>query len=333
MKKRLFSAAIAFLFIFALVSCSSKPYDYDISEYMTLGQYKGVEVSKADVDESVEDTISSFLSSNVITNEITDRAAAEGDVVAIDFEGTMDGEAFEGGTASDQQVKLGGGGLIDDLEQGIVGMKIDEVKTIDVTFPEDYDNTDYAGKDAQFKVTLHSIKEIITPDLTDELVAEKTDFKTVDDYKASLTADARKNLVWGKVVENCTVISYPEKEVKKYYDQMIDYYESYAAYAGMTMSSFITSYMGSSMDAFLTNAAEYAKSQVLKEMIMYSIARAENIEISDADYKELVPSYVEKYGVDSVKELEKQYSKETIKADMMLDKVVAILMDNAQDVA
>ncbi|MFA6948562.1 MAG: FKBP-type peptidyl-prolyl cis-trans isomerase, partial [Eubacteriales bacterium] len=132
-----------------LSSCgNSYDYNYTLSDYVKLGEYKGLTLSAEAVENSVQSTIDSLLSDNAETKDITDRAVAAGDKVNIDYAGTIDGEAFTGGTAAAQELTLGSSGYIDGFDDGIIGMSIGDNKTIEVTFPEDYSNADVAGKDA-----------------------------------------------------------------------------------------------------------------------------------------------------------------------------------------
>jgi trigger factor len=320
MRKSVFFLALIVILIIS-TGCS-KPYDFDISKYLTLGTYSGIEVSLSETESELENMIDKLLDENSTENEVTDRAVKEGDIVNIDFKGTLNGEEFAGGSATNYDLEIGSGVFVEGFEDGIIGKKTGDVFDVTTVFPEDYTaNKDLAGQEVIFNITLNAIKEKIVPELTDDFIKEKTDYETIEEYKAETLKTLKKNYVWNKVLENSSVKEYPKKNVKSYYDTMVNSYKGYAINNGYTLESFLSA-SGQTMEQFLSQAAEYAKSQVKKEMVMYSIARAENIEVDDEEYKEKAPDYAERSGFSSVSEMEKTYSKETIKMNILMDKVV-----------
>ena len=185
MKKKIIAALIGICTVVVMTGCGNKGISND---KITIKQYKGLEVEKVDpvevTDTDVEDSINSTLQTKSTQNDITDRPAQEGDVVTIDYEGKKDGVAFEGGTAQDQQLKIGSNSFIAGFEEGIIGHNIGETFDLNLTFPENYQKEDLAGQPVVFTVTLDKIAEVIVPELTDELVAELSETsKTIADYK------------------------------------------------------------------------------------------------------------------------------------------------------
>lgn len=334
MKKSLLLTALAAATALLMTACSGTAgYNYDLTEYITVGTYKGVEVSQATLDEELQTEIDTLIDDNTTTNEITDRAAENGDKVNIDYAGYLNGEVFTdtaGTQAADSNIDitLGAGVMIDGFEEAIVGHSTGDVINVDLTFPEDYEaSEELRGVTLSFEITVNKISETIVPEYNDAFVAEKTDFATVDEYEADTLATKREDLVWNTILENSTVIKYPEKNVKNYYDNMVDTYKAYASSYGYSFDNFITSYMGQDTETFLKSLITSAKSTVKNELVIYTISRAEGIEVTNEEYNARVGKYVEQYSVDDTKALEDKYGKDaitlTILYDMVLEYVVA----------
>ncbi len=332
MKKRIL-AIILIVFTFILISCSSKMYNYDLSEYVTLTQYKGIEIPLDDLNTQLDSKIKDLLSEKATDTVIENREAQMGDLVNIDYTGYMDGIVFEGGSATEYDLVLGDKVFIEGFEEGIVGHNTGDEFEIIVNFPKDYTaNPDYAGKEATFLIKLNSISEHILPEWNDAFVDENTDFSTISEYEADAILTLKRNYVWNRVIALNTILKYPNDQIKEYYDSLISYYNSYAAQYSVTLEGFVESYLGKSIDTFLTEIAENAKNQVRQEMIMYSIARTENFDITEQDYKDLREEYAEKLGYDSVAELEKNHKKDNLKMNMLMDKIMDYTLAQAVEV-
>ncbi len=311
-----------------LVGCGS--YNYDLNEYVTLGKYEGVEVMTEIIETELQSTVDSFLSSNSTTNEITDRAAKNGDSINIDYAGTVDGVAFDGGTATAQTLTLGEGGYIDGFEDGIVGMSTGETKDIDVTFPEDYGNEELNGKDAVFTITLNSISETIIPELTDALIAEKTEYSDIASYKAAKREIIKQNLAWEQVSAASTVKTYPEKEVKKYYDSMMKSYNTYAAMYGVTLEGYVSAMTGvTDMTEFTNQIINTAKSYVKNDMLAIMICEAKGIEMTKDEYNRLAEQFAKENGFEDVKALEASAGKSNIEDNVRLQLAIEWVGNNA----
>lgn len=322
MKKKIFTLALLLILIVSATGCS-QPYNYDISKYLTLGTYTGIEVSLSGRETELEAGIKKLLDDNSAKNDITGRAVKTGDIVNINYVGTLGGVEFSGGSSNNYDLEIGSGTFVSGFEDGIIGKNIGEVFDVTTVFPADYtNNATLAGQTVIFKITLNSIKEKIIPELNDEFIAKYTAYKTIDEYKAGTRVMLKNNFVWNKVIESSTLISYPKENVKTYYNKMIKSYENYARSKGYTLEEYLSASNGGTVEDLLKQAAEYAKSQVRQEMIMYSIARAENISFSDDEYKNKVADYAKKSGFDSVPAMEKSYSKTDIKMNMLMQKVI-----------
>lgn len=352
MYKKILALALAFALVFSMSACSSskvetseKQYDYDLSEYVTVGEYMGIEVERVDpeevTDEDVQNEITSELESKISWDEV-DRPAENGDRVNIDYEGKVDGKTFEGGSAQGYDLTLGDGAFIEGFEEGLVGASKGDTKELNLTFPDPYvNNEELSGKAVVFTVKVNSVSEENVPELNDDYVKSlKKDYKTVEDYKKAVRADleeqaeesakqAMMSTAWQKVMDSSEVIKYPEEEVAKKQKEMKDYYEQYAESYGMSWDDFI-SMTGMTEEQFTEEAKTYAEESVKEEMIMYTIARNENIAVTEGTYEEEAQKYVESLGYDSVEALEEAYDKDTIITSILWNEVFEFLLDNAK---
>ena len=329
MKKRLaalFCATLAASMI--LVGCqASKGLETD---NLKITQYKGVEVSAADkpekvTDDDVEQYIQSQLTSSATTTEVTDRAAQKGDTVDIAFVGTIDGEAFDGGSSDSYSLELGSGTMIDGFEDSIIGHNVGETFVWDGKFPDDYQSTDLAGKACQFTITVNSISEQNVPELTDEWVANNSkSSKTVKEYKKEIKKTLEdqkqedydstlKSEAWQAVVDNTTVQKYSKKQQEKI-DEM--------------KNSLIDSYKSYAVESFEQKVEEAAQESEKQTMIAEAIADKEKIKLDDKTYKKMLKEYAKTYGFEDGDAMEKAYSKDTLKEAMLTDLVKDWLVDN-----
>ncbi len=289
--------------------------DYKPEDYVTVPEYKGIEVDCKVGDDEVEAEIEYFLGENSTEDKIKKGKCKSGQTVNIDYVGKMDGEAFDNGSATDQTITLGASGFIDGFDDGVIGMKVGETKDIDVTFPEDYASApDLAGKPAVFTVTLNYISKTVTPKLTDDLVKEKTEYKTVDEYKEGTRnkiKEEKKNnagsTAYGKVEEGVQIKSYPEELMSVYSAQMDAYYRASAKqYGFQDFNTFLTQ---SGMDeaTYKTYLEDAAKANVKTQLATRYIAAKEGIEVTDEEIASEIKSNMESAG-QTEEEFRKSYS-------------------------
>lgn len=331
MKKSLILFTVTALASGILTACgSSGTYD----KYVKLGEYKGIELNKIEPevsDESLQDEIDLVLEENAEQKEITGRACENGDMINIDFTGTIDGEEFDGGSDEDYDLQLGDGYFLEDLESGIVGMETGQTKNITITFPEDYDE-ELGGKEAVFSVTLNSIYEEILPEYTDEFVSGISDFSTTEEYEEdlrnTLLEDAQANSddtaytdLLAAVVASSTFSGYPDElydECKKSYDETN---AMYAEMFGVDVSYFELSE---------EETREYVEELVYEKMVIITIAEKEGIEVTEDEYNDAVESLTEEYGYESAEEFEADYTKDYLMEEFLASKVLDFLLDNAK---
>lgn len=349
MKKRIGAVLLAGVMMLSMTGCGSNEKAKKYSKYVELGDYKGIEYTLdiAEVtDEDIDSQIDSFLSGLTETEEITDRAVKDGDTVNIDYVGTKDGEAFDGGTAEGSDLVIGSNSFIDGFEDGLIGHEIGEKVSLDLTFPEDYQAEDLAGEDVNFEVTINSISVSKVPTLTDQLVADNTEYDTINAYKESIRKDLQesnedtakqqaKTDVFDKVVENSSITGYDEKEVEELIDKEFDSFketaQSYEAY-GYSYEDVLASNGYSSEDELKEGITEYVKNYLNQVMVMYCIADKEKITVSSEEIDNMVKEYMETYAVETEEEVYDYFGEDYFEISILSEKVMDFLMENAKQV-
>lgn len=325
-------------------------YEYDVESMVKLGDYKGLTYTETDTsvsDDEVESQINSTLTAHATAEQITDRAVEDGDTVNIDYEGKVDGETFDGGTASGASLTIGSGTFIDGFEDGLIGVKPGDKTTLNLKFPDEYkNNPDLAGKDVTFDVTVNYIKgDDIVPELNDDFVKGLSieDVSTVDEYRAYVKSQLQANKeseaekskqseLLQEAVDNAEIKEIPEELVTQYASQYTDYYKQYASYFGLELSDFLTQYMNQTEDEFNQAAEDYGKEVAGNMLVVCAIAKAEKIDV-DALYDEKVAQYAEQSGYSDAATLEKDYSKKYLQQVIINEEVLNVLEENAKAVA
>ena len=304
------------------------PYDYDLAEYVTVPEYKDLPyyVTQAAItDEELDTEIENKLKSDSVTENIEEGVVEDGDTVNIAFEGRIDGETFDGGSSDSYDITIGTTQMIDGFIEGLIGKNIGETVTLDLQFPDDYHATELAGKPVVFDVTLNYKKTTTVPELKDAYVKEHTDYETVDEYReglrAELTESRQKSLdssmnteMWNYVVENAEVLQYPDAELAEAMvaaDQMESTYRQQAASYGIEWADYLSMFMGTDEEGFNAMKEEYAQNIVKNEMVLYSIARAEKLELTEKEYKERIAEILE--SSDLTEESFQEYYGQTIR--------------------
>lgn len=311
---------------------------------VTLGEYKGVAVKKentlvtdADVDAKVEEE----RGKQATEVQVEDRAVTEGDTVNLDYAGSVDGVAFEGGTAQDQTLKIGSHTFIPGFEEQMVGMNIGEEKDLQVTFPEQYHAQELAGKAAVFHVKVNAITETQLPALDDEFAKDISEFDTLDEYKADIRAKLEAqaaerdqnnftNAVIDKVLENATV-EIPDAMVERQIDSMMRDFEYRLMGNGLKLEDFIK-YTGSDIKTFRENYREQAAKSVKAHLVLEAIEKAEAIDATEEQIDKQLAAFAEQTGK-TVEEFKKSLSESDMtyfKADAIRDNCVKFLTDSAK---
>ena len=309
----------------------------DVEKCVTLGDYKGVTVEKtiqSVTDEDVQNEIDNALANYPVE---VDQAAKEGDTVNIDYVGKIDGEEFDGGSDQGADLKLGSGKFIDGFEDGLIGARKGETRTLNLTFPEDY-TQDLAGKAVEFTVTVNAVKEPLS-EPTDQWVADNIEgYDNIADYKAGIRSEQEESneqtaenqvryAAWTQVIDNCTINEYPETlgEVgKKLYEQQV---ETYAKYAGMELDAYIES-SGLTQEEYQSNMEEYGKNVAAQALVCQAICDKEGFAIGDDDYQKALQDMLTEYGC-TEDELIQTYGQDNVEQSIMLNRVSNLILENA----
>ena len=314
-----------------------------------LGKYKGVKVEKADtevtdeeVDKEIDKEIDKERESNARNIDVTDRAVKDGDIVTLDFEGFVDGTAFEGGKGENYPLTIGSGTFIPGFEEQLVGAEIGKETEVNVTFPEDYQAEDLKGKAAVFKCTVKEIKEKELPTLDDEFASEVSEFETLAEYKADIRGrleerkakaarEAKEAAVIEEIIKDSDM-EIPEAMIETQQRQMIDEFAQRIQMQGLTLEQYFQ-FTGASYDQMIEQVKPQAEKRIQSRLVLEAVAAAEKIEATEEDYEEELKSMAEAYQmeVDKVKELLPEKSVQQIKEDIAVKKAAEFVVDNAKE--
>lgn len=310
----------------------------DVSKYVTIGQYKGLSLDKsveAVTDDMVDGRIKEELQNKA--EEVTEGSVQNGDVVTINYVGTKDGVAFDGGTANNYELTIGSGTFIDGLEDGIIGMKKGQTKDLDLTFPEEYSSEELAGQEVVFKVTLQSFKR--APELTDDWAAKNTDCKTAEEYRkeirTTLEDEAKtsaqntlRETAWNTVLSASEVKEYPQDDMDTAKTEFKTLYENYAKQGDMTLEDFVKA-QGISMDDFEEQSSQYAEYKVKQNLIVQGIMDAENMTLEDEKSLSIQDELIKAYNVKDLAALVDKYGQAAVDESIGLLRVEDFILDNA----
>lgn len=307
-----------------------------------LGKYKGISVEKVEykvTDEEVDAQVNQMAERNSRMVTVTDRAAKKGDVAVIDFLGTVDGVAFEGGKAENHELELGSGAFIPGFEDQVIGMKAEEVKDVKVKFPEEYFSKDLAGKDAVFKVTLHEIKKKELPKIDDEFAKDVSEFDTLKELKADLKAKKEKQYAEQSKAEleekavrevaKVSEVEIPQGMVEVELDNMQEDMNRRLAYQGINFEQYLQM-LGRTKADFRRESEEPARDSIKMRLVLEAVCKDAKIEATDKEVDEKVKELAESYGrkVEELKNNEELLGH--IKQNVISEKAIALIVDNAK---
>lgn len=326
---------------------SGKPFIFTaevaVKPGVVLGEYKGVQVEKAPVevlDEEIEAEITKEREANARTITVDDRAVAQGDMVSLDFEGFVDGVAFEGGKGENYDLTIGSGAFIPGFEDQLVGAEIGKELEVNVTFPEEYGAKELAGKAAVFKCTVNGIKVKELPEVDDEFAQEVSEFDTLDAYKEDIKARllkdkeeeakrVKEDAVIEKIIEGAQM-DIPDAMVEYQTEQMLDDFAQRLQAQGLSAQQYFQ-FTGMTQEQYMEQMRPRALKNIQSRLVLEAVAAAENIEVSeedlDAEFARMAEQY--KMEVDKVKELIGDYQKDEIKKDLAIQKAVTLVTDAA----
>ena len=309
-----------------------------------LGKYMGVTVTKIDTtvtDEEVDEALEQERQQSSRTVDVTDRAVQDGDIAVIDFEGFADGVAFEGGKGENYSLEIGSHSFIDTFEEQLIGKNIGDELDVNVTFPEQYQAADLAGKPAVFKVKINGIKAKELPELNDDFASDKG-HDTLAEYKE----EVKKNLVEKKEEEakrtkedeaiqkiiDKSKMDIPEAMVKTQCETMVEEFAQRIAQSGLTMEQYMQ-FSGITVDQLMEQVKPEAMTRIQSTLVLEAIVKEENIEISDEELDAEIEKMAQGYGmeVDKLKEYMGDAQKESMKREMAITKAVELIMANIKE--
>ena len=310
---------------------------------VTLGEYKGVKVAKADTevsDADVDKEINRERENNARTINVEDRAVKDGDMTVIDFEGFVDGVAFEGGKGENYPLTIGSGSFIPGFEEALIGAELNKETEVNVTFPEDYHAEELKGKPAVFKCTVKEIKEKQLPELDDEFASEVSEFDTMEEYRA----DVKKNLADRKAVEAKNAkeeaavdavianaqMEIPDAMVETQQRQMVQDFAQRIQSQGITLEQYFQ-FTGLTAEKMMEDMKPQAIKRIETRLVLEAIAKAENIEITDEKVDEELAKMAESYKmeVEKLKEFMGENEKKQMKEDLAVQEAVTFLGEKA----
>ena len=345
MKKRLLAIVAAFaVMAMGAIGCGDST---DYSKCITLGEYKGIEVTAMDVsisDEELQAELDFLFHVDV----------RDGDYINLDFTGYVDGKTFEGGSTDGNgyDLAIGSGTFIDGFEEGLIGTKVGEKVSLDLKFPDNYDGG-LAGKDVTFECTINEIYYTTGyAELSKEFIAEKTEYNTIEEYKESVRAElaaykeeevksAQYTELYSQLLDMCEVKKYPKKlleenmkEAQAYYDSMIEYYTQLALiYYGQSLTKEqVLSMLGTTQEKLDEEIKNTAYDSTKSVMLMTVIAEKEGLVLSEEEFQSDLAGYIEQAGVESAAEFYEQsgYTEELLRQDCLFDNVLEFVMENAK---
>jgi len=311
---------------------------------VTLGEYKGLSVPKTEVNVTEEDVMTEIKreqEKNAVLNSV-ERPVQDGDQTTIDFEGFMDGVAFEGGKGEDYPLTIGSNAFIPGFEEQLIGAEIGKEAEVNVTFPENYHSEDLAGKPAVFKVTVKDIKEKELPELDDEFASEVSTFDTLAEYKedvkktleqqkADAAKSAKEEAVIGAVIEDAKM-EIPDAMVETEKRQMVDEFAQRMQMQGLTMEQYMQ-FTGTNPQMLLEQAKPQALKRIQSRLVLEAVAKEENLAADDAEYEAEIKDMAEKYQMepDKIKEMLGERGSRQVREDLAIRKAVDFLVEHAKE--
>ena len=310
---------------------------------VTLGQYKGLEVEKDAVevtDEEVDAKLKEAQEQNAREITVEDRPVKEGDIITLNYAGTIDGVPFDGGTAESQKLEIGSHSFIDTFEDQLVGLNIGDEKDVEVTFPEEYHEPSLSGKPATFHVKVLGITEKQLPEIDDDFAQDTTEFDSLAEYKDDIKAklleekeetakNAMENALVEKAVENAQM-DIPDAMIDSQVDQMVQEFQQRVSYQGISFEQYLQ-FTGQTLDAMKESMRPEAVRRIQSSLVLEAIVAAENIEASDEDLEKEFERMASMYQMDveQIKSFMQDSQKENMKSDIAIQKAVDFLREQA----
>lgn len=318
----------------------------DLVASVKLCDYSNIEISaeKQEVtDDAIQKEMKSFISYYDSYEHITKGKVKDGQTVDITYTGTIDGKEFDGGSGTND-LEIGSNSFIDGFESGLIGKSVGDEVTLNLKFPDDYNNKDVAGKDVQFKVTINYILgDKIKAELTDKFLSANTDYKSVKDLKKAVKEyltntynnqyeTTRENEVLDYLIKNCEIPKIPVTYIEKYEKNMKSYYENYCKTNNIKFSDFLSNTMGVTEEQFNNQVEQSAINYMQSTIILGAIAKKENITLSDDEFNTYIENFAKDNGYTSsdslLKTIEENNELDDMKDEALYNKVMETLFKN-----
>ena len=309
---------------------------------VTLGKYKGIEIKKVEYnvsDEDIEHELSHIAEHNARLVAVEDRPVENGDTTIIDFEGFVDGVAFEGGKAENYELEIGSGKFIPGFEEQIVGMNIDDEKEIKVTFPKEYPAKDLEEKEATFKVKLHEIKKKELPEINDEFAKDASEFDTLEDWKKSIkekkenenASKAKFEMEDEAIAEVCknASVDIPSGMIETEIDNMEQDISSRLSYQGMNLDQYLK-VIGKTKKEFRDDYKEQAEKQVKTTLVLEAIMKDAKIEVTEEEIETKIKEMAEMYGQKEEDVKNNVNLRKYVQTTLETEKTIHYIVDNAK---
>ena len=326
---------------------SGKPFIFTaevaVKPAVTLGEYKGIQVEKAPIevtDEEIEAQVNKEREANSRTVTVEDRAVQKGDIATIDFEGFVDGVAFDGGKGENYDLEIGSNTFIPGFEDQLVGAEIGKELDVNVTFPEEYGAKELAGKAAVFKCKVNGIKVKELPAVDDEFAQEVSEFDTLDEYKADIKAKllkekedeaarAKEDAVIGKTIEGAKM-EIPDAMVEYQTRQMLDEFAQRIQSQGISLDQYFQ-FTGLTEEKYMEEMKPRALQNIQSRLVLEAVAQAENLVAEEADIEEEIKKMADMYKMeaDKIKELLGERQMEEMKKDIAVQKAAKLVAEAA----
>lgn len=310
-----------------------------------LGKYLGVQVTKIDIavsDEELDEALENERQKNARTVTVTDRPVQNGDTAVIDFEGFVDGVAFDGGKGENHSLEIGSHSFIDTFEDQLIGKNAGDEVDVNVTFPEQYQAKELAGKPALFKVKIHEIKTKELPELNDEFAQDCSEFETLAEYKEDLRKqleqtkenDAKRTKedeAIQKIIDK-SEMEIPEAMIETQCENMVEEFAQRIAQSGLSIEQYMQ-FSGLTIDKLKEQVRPEAETRIKSSLVLEQIAKDENIEVTDEEIDAEVAKMAAQYGMeaDKLKEFMGDAEKKSMKRDLAVTKAVDLIMENVKE--
>lgn len=324
-----------------------KPFIYTaevaVRPEVKLGQYKGVAVTKVDIDVTeaeVDEALEKERKNNARTITVTDRSVAEGDTAVIDFEGFVDGVAFEGGKGENYKLEIGSHSFIDTFEDQLIGKNAGDDVEVNVTFPEDYQAAELAGKPALFKVKIHEIEAKELPELDDEFAQDVSEYETLAEYKDSVKKGlqeqkeneakrTKEDEALRSIIE-ASEMDIPDVMIETQCDSMMEEFVQRISWSGLSLEQYLQ-FSGATVDGLREQMRPEALSRIQSSLVLEQIAKEEKIEASEEEMDAEIKKMAERYGMeaDKLKENMGEAEKDSVKRDLKITKAIDLVMEHA----